>query len=179
MVGERGISFSFWFTNNHNETSSIILEGQESLPSPWRGFGKILLGGGEINNKPEQPPSAPLELSSLFQPAATSLRLSMKLETEAMRTLRMALGYVLVKSLIAYKGQETGNSGTLGEPSCTVFPVGLCFFQVIFINLNTSLEATDRHWRNDPVMFIKQPSWSAPVGISTLRGSSWGTFQFL
>lgn len=73
-----------------------------------------MLGGGEINDKPEQPPSASLELSSLFQPAATSLRLSMKLETEAMKTLRMALGYVLVKSSIAYEGQETGNGGTLG-----------------------------------------------------------------
>lgn len=69
----------------------------------------------------------------------------MKLETEAMKTLRMALGYVLVKSSIAYKGQETGNGGTLGEPSCMVLPVGLCCFQVIFINLNTSLEATDKH----------------------------------
>lgn len=69
----------------------------------------------------------------------------MKLETEAMKTLRMALGYVLVKSSIAYKGQETGNGGTLGEPSCTVLPVGLCCFQVIFINLNSSLEATDKH----------------------------------
>ena len=38
----------------------------------------------------------------------------MKLETEAMKTLRMALGYVLVKSSIAYEGQETGNGGTLG-----------------------------------------------------------------
>ena len=75
-----------------------------------------MLGGGEINDKPEQPPSASLELSSLFQPAATSLRLSMKLETEAMKTLRMALGYVLVKSSIAYEGQETGNGGTLGAP---------------------------------------------------------------
>ena len=48
----------------------------------------------------------------------------MKLETEAMKTLRMALGYVLVKSLVAYKGQETGNGGTLGEPSCMVLPGG-------------------------------------------------------
>ena len=68
-----------------------------------------MLGGGEINDKPEQPPSASLELSSLFQPAATSLRLSMKLETEAMKTLRMALGYVLVKS--RYKKHGTSPEG--------------------------------------------------------------------
>ena len=145
-----GISFSFWFTNNHTEMSNIILEGQESLPSPWRWFAKVVLVGGEINDKPEQPCSAPLELSCLIP--AWNYFFEAFHEAGNWGHEDPEDGSRLCASEIISSLQGTGDRQRwhFGRTQLHGFAWGLCFFQVIFINLNTSLGATDKRWRQWP-----------------------------
>lgn len=178
MGGERDSSFwsaaalgglvSFWRAREVGTAPSCVRTHWERL-SPGR---------GEINGKPGQLASPPLNASysdSILPSGRVKTDRTIKPETEDIKKFSMALrrlNCVLVKLLIAYTGHGTVRSDPVGEPRCMVLP-GWCsvFFMLLFINLNSSREDPKAGGLGMTLLFMKWPSASANVEIAKCSGS--------